>query len=63
MKYLDFNDLVHFAREMASSQGFYSRLYHDLISMEDDARDELNEYILSRKFTDTMDFIYWLECE
>lgn len=65
-KYLDYEDFKMFVKSLSCSQGFYSRLYRDLLELEqegnEDALEELKEQIKNLKATDTLDFVFWLEC-
>ena len=62
MEYLGFKDLLDLARELSCSQGFYSRLYRDLLQLDKEDIQTLDEEIKKNKFTDTLDLILWLEC-
>lgn len=62
MEYLGFKDLLDLARELSGSQGFYSRLYRDLLQLDKEDIQTLDEEIKKHKFTDTLDLILWLEC-
>ena len=59
--YLDFNDILNEIKSLAKSQGFYGRLYRELMENEDYKEDFKTE-IEKQKFKDTLDFILWLEC-
>lgn len=64
-KYLDYEDFKDFVGSLSHSQGFYSRLYRDLLEMENndvESLEKLRKTIDEQHFTDTLDFIYWLEC-
>lgn len=65
-KYLDYEDFKEFVKSLSCSQGFYSRLYASLLELEEEGNEEqleeLKETIDNLKFTDTLDFVYWLEC-
>ena len=62
-KYLGFDDLLAFCKMMSASQGFYGRLYRQLLNVDDEEREEIDNVLKSEQFTDTLDFVYWLECE
>ena len=38
-KYLGFDDLLAFCKMMSASQGFYGRLYRDLLEVDDEERE------------------------
>ena len=64
-KYLDYEDFKDFIATMSCSQGFYGRLYRDLLEMENNDRESLERLkkeIDRQHFTDTLEFVYWLEC-
>lgn len=64
-KYLDYEDFKDFVASLSHSQGFYSRLYRDLLELENndtESLEKLKRTIEEQHFTDTLDFIYWLEC-
>lgn len=60
-KYLGFDDLLEFCKMMSASQGFYGRLYRELLDIDDEEREEIDNVLKSEQFTDTLDFVYWLE--
>ena len=60
--YLDFDDFMTFISTMAYSQGFYGRLKRDIEELDNAELEELKEEIEDKKFTDTLDIVYWLEC-
>lgn len=64
-KYLDYEDFKGFVKTMSYSQGFYGRLYENLLELEetdDESLEELKNAIEEKHFTDTLDFVFWLEC-
>lgn len=63
MEYLGFKDLLEFTKMMSASQGFYSRLYRNLLDLDEEDIEEIENVLKEKKFTDTLDFVYWLECE
>lgn len=60
--YLGFDDLLEFCKMMSSSQGFYERLYRDLLELDDESIQEIENELKEKQFTDTLDFVFWLEC-
>ena len=62
-KYLDFDDLLEFCKMMSASQGFYGRIYRNLQDFDEEDIQQVNDYLKEKQFTDTLDFVYWLECE
>lgn len=65
-KYLDYEDFKEFVKGLSCSQGFYSRLYMQLLELEQEGNEEcleeLKRTIEEQHFTDTLDFVFWLEC-
>ena len=65
-KYLDYEDFKSMVYDLSFSQGFYSRLYRDLLELEKEGNEEslfeLKETINNLNATEELDFIYWLEC-
>lgn len=62
--YLTMDDLMGIIKELSYSQGFYGRLYRDLIALRDEQPDDfldVKEDWESQKFTDSLDFILYLE--
>ena len=45
-----------------NSQGFYSRLYSDINSLDDDGYTFLCRTLENQNFKDTLDVVFWLEC-
>lgn len=63
--YLRIDDIMSFIADMASSQGFYGRLYNELLSYkkyDPDAWQEIAAELEGQKFTDTLDIIFYFEC-
>ena len=61
MKYLGFKDLLALCKSLACSQGFYGRLYRDLLELDEDEIAEIERVMQEKKFTDDLDIILWLE--
>lgn len=61
-KYLTFDDFMNFISTMAYSQGFYGRLKRNIEELDSEGLEELKNVIEQKKFTDTLDFVFWLEC-
>ena len=58
------NDILNAIRELASSQGFYGRLYRDLTELKENDLEQYNsikEKLESQNFHDTLDLIIYLE--
>lgn len=58
------NDILNAIKELASSQGFYGRLYRDLIELQQNDLEQYNsikEELESQNFHDTLDLIMYLE--
>jgi hypothetical protein len=62
-KYLGFDDLLEFCKMMSASQGFYGRLYRTLLEFDERQKQEIEQTLEEKQFTDTLDFVFWLECE
>lgn len=57
-----FNHLLELAQSLASSQGFYSRLYHTLThDLTDDDIVAIEEEMTHLNLTTDLDIILWLE--
>ena len=64
-KYLDYEDFKIFVKSLSHSQGSYQRLYEHLLWLEENNTkllEEIKETIKNKKFTDTLEFVFWLEC-
>lgn len=65
-KYLDYEDFKRMVYNLSFSQGFYSRLYRDLMELEQEENkkylEDFKKEIDNLKATQELDFIYWLEC-
>ena len=65
-KYLDYEDFRAMVESLSMSQGFYSRLFMQLLLMEQEEDksylESFKKEIYNLKATSTLDFIYWLEC-
>ena len=62
-KYLDRNDIMSLFSSLARSQGFYGRLVRAIIDANDKTREEFWQNLESKKFTNEMDVIIFIECE
>lgn len=62
-KYLDRNDIMSLFRSLARSQGFYGRLVRAINDADEEAREEFWQNLESKKFTNEMDVIIFIECE
>ena len=65
-KYLDYEDFKEFVKGLSNSKGFYSRLYMELLLLEQEEDksylEKLKKDIDNLKATSTLDFVFWLEC-
>ena len=65
-KYLDYEDFRNMVKSLSRSQGFYGRIYEQLLELEQEGNEEYLEdfkkEIDNLKATRELDFIYWLEC-
>lgn len=49
-------------KTLASSQGLYSRLYKDLMALDEDEYDEVMTELESQNFKDGADLVMFIEC-
>lgn len=59
------NEILEAIKELAKSQGFYGRMYANLMELKEndgEAWAELVEKLEAKKFKNTLDFIFWVEC-
>lgn len=65
-KYLDYEDFRAMVNSLRRSQGFYGRIFEQLLELEQEGNEEYLEdfkrEIDNLKATRELDFIYWLEC-
>lgn len=57
---LSFEEILENIEALASSQGFYGRLYNSIMELDEDSYDELVEE-WDGKFSDIVEFIMYLE--
>lgn len=62
-KYLNRDDIMSLFKSLASSQGFYGRLVRAINDANEEAREKFWQNLESKKFTDTLDVIIFIECE
>lgn len=62
-KYLDRNDIMSLFSSLARSQGFYGRLVRAIIDANDKAREKFWQNLESKKFTNELEVIMFIECE
>ena len=55
------NQILSAIRSLASSQGFYGRLYAALTNGSEEAENTLN-LMEEWKFADVVEMVMWLEC-
>ena len=60
-EFLTFDEMIDIITELSFSQGFYGRLLRDLNELDDETLNEVKILWESKKFTDNIDFIMWLE--
>ena len=60
-EFLTFDEMIDIITELSFSQGFYGRLLRDINELDDEKLDEVKTIWESKKFTDNIDFIMWLE--
>lgn len=57
-------DCIEVIRKLSNAQGFYSRLYRDLMNIKDNDPDKYQDVLdefASHHFSDNVDFILWIE--
>ena len=57
-------EMINIIRELAHSQGTYSRMYHDLMTFAKNDPITFNDVMAeweSMEFSSALDFILWLE--
>ena len=62
-KYLDRNDIMSLFSSLARNQGFYGRLVRAINDADEEAREKFWQNLESKKFTNEMDVIIFIECE
>lgn len=59
--YMTFDEIKDLIITLSHSQGFYGRLLESINELEEDKLEELKKLWESKKFTDDIDFIMYLE--
>lgn len=59
--YMTFEECLDTIKELSRSQGFYGRLYRDIMELEEEQLEELKKTLEAQKFTDSLDLIMYLE--
>lgn len=54
-------EIIATIKSLASSQGLYSRLYRDLMELDEDEYDEVMTELESQNFKDGVDLIMFIE--
>ena len=55
-------EIMETIKTLASSQGLYSRLYRDLMELDEDEYNEVMTELESQNFKDGIDLIMYIEC-
>ena len=55
-------EIMETIKTLASSQGLYSRLYRDLMALDEDKYNEVMTELESQNFKDGVDLIMYIEC-
>ena len=55
-------EIMETIKTLASSQGLYSRLYRDLMALDEEKYDEVMTELESQNFKDGVDLIMYIEC-
>lgn len=54
-------EIMELISGLARSTGWYSRLYLDIMGMDEEARNDYFEYLEEQDFKSNLDFIIWYE--
>jgi hypothetical protein len=54
-------EIMETIKSLASSQGLYSRLYRDLMELDEDEYDEVMTELESQNFKDGVDLVMFIE--
>ena len=54
-------EIMELISGLARSTGWYSRLYLDIMEMDEEARNDYFEYLEEQDFKSNLDFIIWYE--
>lgn len=54
-------DILNAIRKLASSQGFYGRLYRDLMELDEDEYEQVMLELESQNFKDEVDLVMFIE--
>ena len=55
-------EIMETIKTLASSQGLYSRLYRDLMALDEEKYNEVMTELESQNFKDGVDLIMYIEC-
>ena len=55
-------EIMETIKSLASSQGLYSRLYRDLMELDEEKYNEVMTELESQNFKDGVDLIMYIEC-
>ena len=55
-------EIMETIKTLASSQGLYSRLYRDLMALDEEKYNEIMTELESQNFKDAVDLIMFIEC-
>ena len=54
-------EIMELISGLAKSTGWYSRLYLDIMEMDEEARNDYFDYLERQNFKSDLDFIVWYE--
>ena len=54
-------EIMEIIKSLANSQGLYSRLYRDLMELDEDEYDEVMTELESQNFKDGVDLVMFIE--
>ena len=55
-------EILNTIKQLAQSQGFYSRMLNSINNLDDDQKDELFSYLEEQKFSDSVELVLFFEC-
>ena len=58
---MDYDDFLDVVRELAKSQGFYSRTLKNIENLQGEELDDFKEHIEEQKFKDSLDVVMYFE--
>ena len=59
---MNFEKALQFVKTMSTSQGFYSRLYREMVEFTEEQKTEFESILKNNNVKTDMDLIFLLEC-